>query len=39
MGLRLFSVTSSISILYIRYLQSPLKDYILYIYVLSNNIL
>jgi hypothetical protein len=37
--LRLSSATSSIFILYIRHLQSPLKDSTLYISFLSNNVL
>jgi hypothetical protein len=37
--LRLSPATSSICILYIRLLQSPLKDFISYIYFLSNNVL
>jgi hypothetical protein len=35
----MFPATSSIFILYIRLLQSPLKDSILYIFFLSNNVL
>jgi hypothetical protein len=38
-SLRLSPETSSISILYIRPLQSPLKDSIIYTFVLSNNVL
>jgi hypothetical protein len=38
-ALRLSPATSSISILYIRPLQSSLKDFILYISFLSNNVL
>jgi hypothetical protein len=37
--IRLSPATSSISILYICTLQSPLKDFILYISLLSNNVL
>jgi hypothetical protein len=37
--LRLSLATSSIYILYIRPLQSSLKDFISYIYFLSNNVL
>jgi hypothetical protein len=38
-GIRLSPATSSIYILYIRPLQSTLKDSISYIYFLSNNVL
>jgi hypothetical protein len=38
-SLRLSPATSSIYILYIRSLQSSLKDSISYIYFLSNNVL
>jgi hypothetical protein len=36
---RLSPATSSIYIIYIRSLQSSLKDFISYIYFLSNNVL
>jgi hypothetical protein len=38
-SLRLSPVTSSIYILYICHLQSYLKDFILYIFFLSNNVI